>query len=167
MEGIASPSRRGVDDRSRKDRAIRRLKGKSVTFSSALGATESARETLSGDGVFLRGETDATSLEMLLDEVHAVGERLKRTPTMTTISEYKDAIRSFVKYVVTHVLNVEDSEGIKSLNPLRKQKKYTLIRVIDRKLEQLAAEIFRSQRDQVEILEAVDEIHGLLVDLLY
>jgi len=47
-----------------------------------------------------------------------------------------------------------------------KRKKFTTVVVVDEKLERLAAEVLSSQRDRLEILRRLDEIHGLLVDLL-
>jgi uncharacterized protein YaaR (DUF327 family) len=45
------------------------------------------------------------------------------------------------------------------------QKQYTLIKVVDTKLEKLASYILSSQKNQIEILRGVDEIYGLLVNL--
>jgi uncharacterized protein YaaR (DUF327 family) len=42
-----------------------------------------------------------------------------------------------------------------------------LIQVVDQKLEQLAAGILTGQASQLELLARVDEIAGLLVDLLH
>jgi len=41
-----------------------------------------------------------------------------------------------------------------------------LIQVVDHKLEQLAAGILAGQRSRLEILARVEEINGLLVDLI-
>jgi len=45
------------------------------------------------------------------------------------------------------------------------QKKYVIIRVIDEKLEDLAAHVLKSQGEQLDILDRIDEINGLLIDL--
>ena len=47
-----------------------------------------------------------------------------------------------------------------------KRNVYFRVSVIDESLEKLAAEILRNQRDNLEILRRVDEINGMLVDLL-
>ena len=46
------------------------------------------------------------------------------------------------------------------------KKRYVLIKVIDRKLEQLALDVLKHQSDQLKILERVEEINGLIVDLV-
>ena len=56
-------------------------------------------------------------------------------------------------------------EKISGVNILRR-KKFTLVKVIDKKLESLAAEVLKNQRDQIGILSAIEEINGLLVNLI-
>jgi hypothetical protein len=85
---------------------------------------------------------------------------------MTAVLEYKRSVKEFLRYVVSHALEVEEREGVKFANPLKKQKKYTMIKVIDQKVEQLAAGVLQNQRSQLDMLKAVDEIYGLLVDLM-
>jgi len=103
------------------------------------------------------------SLHELLDEVHSAGDALSRRPFPPEITAYRTAVRNFINYVVE---NSYDTEEQKSGINILKQKKFTLIRVIDSKLEGMAAAILRSQLNQLEILEKLDEIKGLLVNLL-
>jgi uncharacterized protein YaaR (DUF327 family) len=49
---------------------------------------------------------------------------------------------------------------------LLKREKITLVQVIDKKLEEMAAAIMRGQENQFSILAKIDEIRGLLVDLM-
>ena len=46
------------------------------------------------------------------------------------------------------------------------RKKYTLVQVADRKLEELAVAILSGQAAQLDILARVEEINGLLVNML-
>jgi uncharacterized protein len=105
------------------------------------------------------------SLEDLVDEVHSQGEKLKEKPSYEHIRDYKGAVKNFLAYVIRHTLEVETKEGSR-FNPLKKQRRYTLIKTIDEKLERLAAEIMQSQGAQIDILSRVEEINGLVVDLL-
>jgi uncharacterized protein YaaR (DUF327 family) len=102
-------------------------------------------------------------LEKTLDRVHELGDRLKNDPTLHTVGEYKKAVKHFLKIIVNRCYLVEEKTSSKNL---LNQKKYTQIRIIDEKLERLAAGVMSSQREQVEILRRVDEIYGALVDLL-
>ena len=104
-------------------------------------------------------------LEALVDEVHSRGESLKEKPTYENIRVYKEAVRKFLSYVIENTLEVETKEGAR-FNPMKKQRRYTIIKSIDEKLERLASGIMQSQVAQLEILRRVEEINGLVVDLL-
>lgn len=101
-----------------------------------------------------------------VDQIFQLGEDLKRRQTMEAFTEYRKRIQLFFRYVVDNGLEAGKQTGLFDYRNLRPAKEYTLIRVIDRKLENLAVAILREQKDNLKILEKIDEIHGLLVDLL-
>jgi len=145
-----------------KEKKVEKKKSVKTGFSSLLS---SQPEEILVKGIPLRDDEDL-SLEDLLDDIHQVGERLSQSPTMTAVLDYKQAVKQFIRYVVSRGLELVEQEGVKFANPMKKQKKYTIVRVLDQKLENLAAQIIQNQKDRLEILAAVDEIYGLLVDLL-
>ena len=102
-------------------------------------------------------------LEALLDDVHSAGDTLKGRQTPDTILAYKDAVRSFVGYVVSRAFDVTEST---SGGNILKRKKFTQVQVIDAKLEELARGILSNQKNQLAVLERIEEINGLLVDLM-
>jgi uncharacterized protein YaaR (DUF327 family) len=135
-------------------------KGKGL-FGTVLGkAVEDAK-----GGEAPRGPEDFSkaSLETLLDEVHETGDRLKENPSVDLVQAYKKAVRDFVHYVVERSFAVEQKTSGRNI---LKRNAYFRISVIDDSQEKLAAEILRNQRDNLEILRRVDEINGMLVDLL-
>lgn len=111
----------------------------------------------------LEGLSQEKILETLLDDVHSAGDALKDKQLPDTIIAYKQAVRQFVRYVVGRTFDV--SETISGVNIL-KRKKFMQLQVIDEKLEQLAAGILSNQRAQMDLLGRIEEINGLLVDLL-
>ncbi|MBI9103342.1 MAG: YaaR family protein [Spirochaetales bacterium] len=133
------------------------------SFKTVMSETTLEGPGLSGINI---SSIEDLSLEELLDEVHQAGDKLKNSPTMTAVLQYKQAVKGFIHHVVEQGLELVEQEGVKFANPMKKQKKYTIIKVIDQKLEKLAAGIMQNQKSQLEMLEAVNEIHGLLVDLL-
>ncbi|MDR2404275.1 MAG: YaaR family protein [Spirochaetaceae bacterium] len=117
------------------------------------------------------------ALAELLDTVHGTGDDLKRRPFPEEIKRYRGAVKNFLYYVTKNGYAVEEQTGIKRyLNPnfsgsrrtpeAREPKRYTLVRVVDQKLEALALGLLRDQINQIELLARIDEIAGLLVDLL-
>ena len=112
------------------------------------------------------------SIHELLDEVHNAGDALSKRPFPPEIAAYREAVRNFIHYVVQNGFDTEEQTGRVRIRKqtdgveIGSQKKYTLIRVIDSKLEGMASAILRGQINQLEILEKLDEIKGLLVDLM-
>ena len=102
-------------------------------------------------------------LEELLDGVFASGDALKKTPAMDTIREYRHTVKSFVKFVVQHSIRVEETTSGANI---MKRKRFTLVRVMDEKLDALAASVLAGQKEQISILAQIDQINGLLVDLV-
>lgn len=143
-----------------KKKTVRRGKTQAREFSNLV---ESAAE----GGELTPEEFDEAerrrSVEELLDAVFASGERLKKGPTMEAIKDYRQQVKSFVKYVVEHSISVEETTS--GANIL-KRKRFTMVKVIDEKLEALAASVLGAQRDQLAILAQIDEINGLLVNLV-
>jgi len=138
----------------KKDKAQRR------TFSDLVGeAAESAEGSLDD----LPGDAVQRGIEELLDAVFSSGDQLKKAPTLEAIKDYRHRVKAFVKYAVDHSITVEETTS--GANILRR-KRFTLVKVIDEKLEALAASVLAAQKDQLAILAQIDEINGLLVNLV-
>jgi len=117
------------------------------------------------------------SINKLMDDVRDKGDNLKNRPFPEEIMRYKQAVRNFINYVVQNSYSLEHEKGLpKFLKPGFKgqrgtpeamsQKRHTVIMVIDKKLENLAAMLMSSQMQQLELVSRLEEIKGLLIDLL-
>ena len=102
-------------------------------------------------------------LEEYLNEITENGERLKERISKENLYQYKKSIRSFFKMVCSNAF--ETKEKVSASNTLF-QKKYITIRIIDEKLNKLALSILQNQVNQLDILDKLEEIKGLLVNLL-
>ena len=115
-------------------------------------------------------EPSEEALTELMDAVHSTGSDLLDRPFADEILRYKKAVRNFIHYVVH---NSFDVERIKSLVPSRdpmvrrrgETKINVQIQVIDRKLEELAADLLSRHTTQLERVSKLDDITGLLIDL--
>ena len=99
----------------------------------------------------------------LLNKVYKNGEELKHNLTSENIIEYKKAVRDFIHYVSKNAYSIEECS---SSRDILKRKKFSSLSIIDKKLDKLAAEVLSIQKDQIDILRRIDEINGLLVDLI-
>jgi len=117
------------------------------------------------------------TLDFLMDEVRSTGDALRGRPFPEEILRYKRSVRNFIHYVVKNGFELSHETGIpkflkanykgpRGTPEAMKQLGYTKIRVIDERLETLAAMLLSSQKQQIEIASRLEEITGLLVDLL-
>jgi hypothetical protein len=148
----------------KKDDKKIRERNKTAPFSKLLetASVEEEREAEAAEAAHGAGPSEE-ALQAILDDIHQIGEELQAKPFPDNIKRYKAAVRSFLHYVVENGYTAE--ERVSGTNIL-KRKKFTLIQVVDQKLEQLAAGILAGQRSRLEILARVEEINGLLVDLI-
>jgi uncharacterized protein YaaR (DUF327 family) len=102
------------------------------------------------------------ALQELLDDVHSAADALRLRPLGEEIKRYKQAVRHFLHYVVANNYSVKTENYLFNHEKRRKVQ----IEVVDQKLEQLSAGILSGQLGQIDILARLDEITGLLVDLL-
>ena len=106
---------------------------------------------------------DEAEIGKALDAVHISGDKLKKKPTLEAIGEYKEAVAHFLRLVVE--ASYEARESVYTRSRDKAQQRDVQIHIINEKVEKLAVQIMRSQKDELEILRRVDEIYGLLVDL--
>lgn len=131
------------------------------SFSSKL---EESEKTVVMESLSTNSVEGHEKLEEILDDLYQLGESLKREQTVAKLKDYRQSIKNFFRYVVTNGIEAEKVAGIRNPRTMD-QKQYTLIKVVDDKLEKLAAYILSSQRNQIDILRGVDDIYGLLVNL--
>lgn len=156
------------------DKEKRRLKKNKSTKTEFISLLSTAEETSSVDEMSESGAAygieqfdENGDIEEYLDQIHQIGEKIKENPALPTIKQYKQAVRNFLHVVIQRSLLVEKTKlsGFKVLKT-KGQKELTIVKIIDTKLERLAAGVLQNQKDQIDLIARVDEIYGLLVDLI-
>ncbi|OHD13579.1 MAG: hypothetical protein A2Z96_00225 [Spirochaetes bacterium GWB1_48_6] len=146
------------------DKRTRKNEGTKGGFSHFL-PSKKALEEAQQFGVDLQGEVvDEERLGELVDEIQKWGTELASNPSPNNIQEYRKKVSLFLRTLMKSSLQLEENEG--RLRKDMKKPKYTLIRVVNEKLDQLATAILQNQKEKFDILSRTNELHGLLVDLL-
>ena len=101
-------------------------------------------------------------MEAMLKKIDEQAARLSRTPTYDELKEYRTLIKNFVGAAVSNMYEVHTSAG---WDRMGRQRVYTTVRKIDRKLEDMAERIRLGQSDQLDVIAAHDAIRGMLVDI--
>lgn len=157
-----------LDTRQRKKKRekIKTEKSFAANFSQYVDPSIQENSEVLGSLVHNFPPLDGTeTLESLLDELHTNGDALKRDAVLGPLKEYKNSVRHFLRYILEHSIEVEETMGVRNPKSMQ-QKKYTVIRIVDEKLENLATSVLKNQSEQWDILHRIDEINGLLVDLV-
>ena len=113
----------------------------------------------------LMDQQDSLSTEQmdkLLKQIDEQGARLSKTPTYDELKSYRTLIKNFVGEAVNHMYELHTQSG---WDRMGRQKVYTTVRKIDKKLEDMAEKIRLGQSDQLDIVASHDAILGMLVDL--
>jgi uncharacterized protein YaaR (DUF327 family) len=148
----------GLNNELRKTHNKSEVKSKSL-FRALL---ERANEEIEIPDVQNLPATEET-INQLLEDVHSAGDDLRKRPLPAEILKYRQAVRNFLAFIVQNTYDIEKQyTGVS----LRKRKEKTLVQIVDKKLDQLATDILAGQSDQIAILERLEEITGILVDLL-
>jgi len=146
--------------RSRLGRSSRKGESQGI-FSGLLRDTERAE---GGGHLDFTAGVPQDEAEKLLDTVHSLGDELARKRTYTALKAYREAVQAFLAKVVHDSVDVEEqTSGTNILN----RKRFSILRVIDQRLERLARGMMESQGEQLELLQRVEEIYGMLVDLMH
>ena len=108
------------------------------------------------------GRVTSEQMDKLLRQIDEQGARLSRTPTYDELKSYRTLIRNFVGEAVNSMYELHTQAG---WDRMGRQKVYTTVRKIDKKLEEMAEKIRLGQADQLDVAASHDVIRGLLVDL--
>ena len=102
------------------------------------------------------------AMDRLLEQIDEQGARLSKTPTFDELRSYRALIQSFIGEAVGSMYELRTQAG---WDRLGRQKVYTSVRKIDKKLEELTEKIRLGQAHQLDIIASHDAIRGMLVDL--
>ena len=110
------------------------------------------------------GETAlAEKLSGLLEEITGQGEKIKKRRDITDMRKYRSLIKDFMNEIVnrSHKFSRENF-----LDRRGRHRVYGMIRLVDEKLDALAEELIKDEQDALMIMGSIDEIRGLLLDIL-
>lgn len=99
----------------------------------------------------------------LMAEITEQGKKLGKKTDVRDMKKYRELIKSFLNEVVyrSHKFSRENF-----LDRRGRHRVYGIIRLIDENLDELAGELLKDEKDNIAILNKIDEIRGLLLDIL-
>lgn len=102
-------------------------------------------------------------LNGMLEEITAHGKKLVKHMDLKDMKHYRELIKEFMNEIVnrSHKFSRENF-----LDKKGRHRVYTMIKLVDKNLDELAAELIKDETDHIAILNKIDEIRGLLLDIL-
>ena len=101
-------------------------------------------------------------LDKLLGQIDKQGEKLSRKRTFKELVRYKKMVQQFIKEAVEKMYKVKEEFSTYGSG---NHKVYNLVEKVDESLEELTELVLDKQSTQMEILDRLDEVRGMLVDI--
>ena len=101
-------------------------------------------------------------LNLLFQDITMQGKKISKHTDVKDMKRDRALIKDFLNEVVnrSHKFSRENF-----LDRRGRHRVYGIIRLIDKNLDELAAELIKEEKDNITILQKVDEIRGLLLDI--
>lgn len=102
-------------------------------------------------------------LNLLMEDIVRQGKQLGKRMDIRDMKRYRQLIHDFMNEIVnrSHKFSRENF-----LDRRGRHRVYGIIRLIDQNLDELALELIKEEKDHLAILNRIDEIRGLLLDIL-
>ena len=111
----------------------------------------------------LSDEGLAGRLQALIGEISTQGKRLAEHLDFSDLKHYRSLITDFINEVVTHS---HEFARENYLNRRGQHRVFAIVRKVNDELDELAQEVLKKEKDHLAILDKIDEIHGLLLDMI-
>jgi len=105
----------------------------------------------------------ASRLHSLIGDISDMGKKITRHMDITDLKSYRGMITEFINQVVT---NSHEFSRENFLDRRGRHRVYGIVRMINKDLDELAQELLKVEKDHLAILDKVNEIQGLLLDIV-
>jgi len=102
-------------------------------------------------------------LERMIEEITVQGKKLAEHMDIKDLKKYRAMVADFMNEVVSksHKFSRENF-----LDKRGRHRVYGIVKKVNDNLDELAQEIIKKEKDHLKILAKVDEIRGLLLDII-
>ena len=131
---------------------------------------EAPKYTKENDGAFkvtlisnIQEADIQAKVSALVNEISEQGKKISKRTDVRDMKRYRELIKSFLSEVVyrSHKFSRENF-----LDRRGRHRVYGIVKLVDENLDKLAEELLRDEKDNIAILNLVDEIRGLLLDII-
>ncbi len=181
--GVQNASNEAIKRNTKKEEVRKTGNTKKLDFGKLLKGDEVEQPQFVATG--LPPEVAAMSIDeaavYLADAVSNAGNDFADNQTQENLENFKTAVSQFIRFVIENNFNVETLNSPKKRRPQQpprlfvfsdyslpkgKPRQKVSIEIINQKLDALARETLSNQSNNLKLLAQVNEIKGLIVDLM-
>ncbi|WP_110112542.1 YaaR family protein [Bacillus sp. CGMCC 1.16541] len=101
-------------------------------------------------------------LHKLMEQIERQGEVLAKHRSIDGLRHYKKLVKQFMDDVVKNGLDLDQQRGF---NNRGSYTTYHTVREVDHRLHELTEAVLHKERGQLDLLQTIGEIQGLLVNM--
>ncbi len=105
-----------------------------------------------------------TKLDGMIKDITTQGDKIAKHMDIKDMKKYRELVKDFMNEVVTH------SHKFSRENFLDKRggrhRVYGIVKLVDKNLDELAQELLNDEKSHLNILGKIDDIKGLLLDMI-
>lgn len=141
-----------------------------VNQAQPITQTETASKVSEGDGKFkftlishIEEQDLQQKLNGLMEQITAQGDKISKHMDIKDMKQYRSLVKEFLNEVVSrsHEFSRENF-----LDRRGRHRVYGIVKLVDKNLDELAGELVKDEKDNINILGKIGEIQGLLLDIL-
>ncbi|HCC07740.1 MAG TPA: DUF327 domain-containing protein [Clostridiales bacterium] len=102
-------------------------------------------------------------LNLLMGDISIQGKQLAEHMDFKYLKKYRALVTEFITEVVAHSHKFSRENF---LDKRGRHRVYGIIKLINKDVDELAQELIKEEKDHISILNRVDEIRGLLLDII-
>ena len=101
-------------------------------------------------------------LNSMMEEITVQGDKISKHMDIKDMKKYRELVKGFLNEVVSrsHEFSRENF-----LDRRGRHRVYGIVRLVDKKLDDLAGELVKDEKDHLAIISKIDDIRGLLLDI--
>lgn len=102
-------------------------------------------------------------LTLMMEDITQQGKKLGKRMDVRDMKHYRQLVKDFMNEIVnrSHKFSRENF-----LDRRGRHRVYGIIKLVDKNLDELAEELLKDEQDHLAILSKIDEIRGLLLDIV-
>lgn len=158
-QGNISPVQKSKDN----IKNIKNLRANELANLDKLSPKEKSRTQFLEKFEKIKSESVKEELEKIFDKISAQSDKIGEKVYLKDIIEYKKLVKEFLNVATS---NSHQFSNENFLDRKGRFRNYSTVRTIDRELETLTRDFINGQIDHMGVLKKMDDIRGMLLDIM-